>query len=91
MHDVTKGTQLALRSRFRLVSALDGQLLLAGTALESSNSNVLILHPCLSTWSQPLVTNIHWPPPPSPIPLDYSPADGNTKLAYIICQIDLSE
>ena len=45
--------------------ALEGQLLLSGTTLDSSNSNAWILHPCLSTQSQPSVTNIPGPPLPS--------------------------
>lgn len=50
---------------------LEGQLLLSGTALQSSNSNVLILHPHLSIWYQHLVTNIPGPPLPSPITSHY--------------------
>ena len=57
--------------------ALGGQSLLSGTALESSNSNVLILHPHLMTWSQPSPTNILVPLPPSARLPDYSPTDVN--------------
>ena len=57
--------------------ALEGQLLLSGTALESSNSNVLILHPHLMTRSQPSPTNILVPLPPSARPPNYSSTDVN--------------
>jgi hypothetical protein len=64
--------------------ALEGQLLLSGTALEPSDSNTMILHPRLSTRSHSSAADIFGPLLPSPRLPDYSPTDVNTDLADLM-------